>query len=114
MIDTVFFRDGERFTGFRASGHSGYAEHGSDIVCAAVSVLSCTCVNSLESVCGVIPEINANDDGLLAFTLPDTPDGQRAHDAQVLMAALHQGIADITGQYPQHVKLSIQERRDKP
>ena len=114
MIRTVFFREGKRYLGFQASGHSGYAEHGSDIVCAAVSVLSCTCVNSLESVCGVVPVITANEDGLLAFTLPDTPDERQAHDAQVLMAALHQGIADIAGQYPQHVKLSIQERRDKP
>ena len=114
MIEAVFFRKGERFTGFQASGHAGYADHGSDIVCAAVSVLGCACVNSLESVCGVIPAITANDDGILAFTLPDMPDEGQAHDAQVLMAALRQGIADIAGQYPQHVKLSIQERRDKP
>ena len=114
MIHAVFFRESERFTGFRASGHSGYAEHGSDIVCAAVSVLGCACVNSLESVCGVIPVITANEDGLLAFTLPDTPDQGQAHDAQVLMAALHQGLADLAGQYPKHVTLSIQERRDKP
>ena len=114
MIRTVFDREGGRFTGFRASGHAGYAEHGSDIVCAAVSVLGCTCVNSLESVCGVTPDIAANDDGLLAFTLPAPLDGQQAHDAQVLMAALHQGIADIARQYPRHVSLSIQERREKP
>ena len=114
MIEAVFFRNGERFIGFQASGHSGYAEHGSDIVCAAVSVLGCTCVNSLESVCGMVPIITANDDGLLAFTLPDPSGAGQAHDAQVLMRALHQGLTDIAGQYPQHVKVSIQERRDKP
>ena len=113
MIRAVFSREGERYTGFRASGHSGYAEAGSDIVCAAVSVLGCTCVNSLEAVCGVTPDITENDDGILAFTLPHPLDGQRAHDAQVLMAALHQGIADIARQYPRYVTLSIQERRDK-
>ena len=113
MIRTVFSCEGGRYTGFQASGHSGYAEHGSDIVCAAVSVLGCTCVNSLESVCGLIPEITANDDGLLAFTIPDAPDEAQAHDAQVLMASLHQGIADIARQYPRYVTLSIQERRDK-
>ena len=113
MIRAVFTREGERFTGFRASGHADYAEHGSDIVCAAVSVLGCTCVNSLETVCGLMPDITANDDGLLAFTIPHTPDPGQAHDAQVLMAALHQGIADVARQYPRHVTLSIQERRDK-
>ena len=106
MIHAVFFRDGERFTGFRASGHSGYAEHGSDIVCAAVSVLGCTCVNSLESVCGVTPDIAENDEGILTFTLPDQLGERQAHDAQVLMAALHQGISDVAQQYPKHVTLS--------
>ena len=112
MIRTVFCRDGLRYTGFEARGHSGYAEHGSDIVCAAVSVLGCTIVNSLESVCGVTPDIAENDEGILDFTLPHPLDEHRAHDAQVLMAALHQGIADIAQQYPRYVTLSIQERRD--
>lgn len=113
MIRAVFTREGERLTGFRASGHAGYAEHGSDIVCAAVSVLGCACVNSLESVCGVIPAITANQDGLLAFTLPPMPSEAQAHDAQVLMAALRQGVSDVARQYPQYVTLSIQERREK-
>ena len=112
MIRAVFNREGQRYTGFQASGHAGYADHGSDIVCAAVSVLGCTCVNSLESVCGVTPDIAANDDGILAFTLPHSLDDGQAHDAQVLMAALHQGIADVARQYPRYVTLSIQERRE--
>ncbi len=44
MITAALFRSGSRYTGFRASGHSGYAGEGQDIVCAAVSILGCTCV----------------------------------------------------------------------
>ena len=32
------------------NGHAGYDEHGYDIVCAAVSVLSCTAILGLQSV----------------------------------------------------------------
>ena len=112
MIKAVFSREGERLIGVRITGHSGYADHGSDIVCAAVSVLGCTCVNSLEAICGVTPQLNANDEGILDFTLPHSLDDRQTHDAQVLMATLRQGISDIVQQYPRHVTLSIQERRD--
>ena len=112
MIRAVFSREGERLTGVRIAGHSGFAEHGSDIVCAAVSVLGCACVNSLESVCGVTPRLLENDEGILDFTLPHPLDDQHSHDAQILMAALHQGLGDIARQYPRHLTLSIQERRD--
>ena len=37
-MTTISFRmEGERVSGFTAKGHSGYAEAGSDIVCAAVT-----------------------------------------------------------------------------
>ncbi len=35
------------------SGHAGYAEEGSDIICAAASILVYTLANSLERICGV-------------------------------------------------------------
>ena len=34
------------------SGHAGYAEEGSDIICAGASVLVFTLANSLERICG--------------------------------------------------------------
>ena len=108
MIRAVLYRDAEgQYTGYSAKGHSDYAEQGSDIVCAAVSVLGATCANSLESVCGIIPEIIENDDGVLHFTLPSpmTPDAM--HDAQILFGALHQGLADVAEQFPEDVQLSI-------
>lgn len=35
------------------SGHAGYAEEGSDIICAGASTLIYTLANSLERICGV-------------------------------------------------------------
>ena len=37
MTTVTFYTEGSRITGFDASGHSGYAEEGGDIVCAAVT-----------------------------------------------------------------------------
>ena len=49
MIDvTLFQNDSGDYVGFRMTGHAEYAEYGSDIVCAAVSVLVINTINSVE------------------------------------------------------------------
>ena len=112
MITAVLYREGKNLTGCRIEGHSGWANAGSDIVCAAVSILGCTCVNALESVCGVIPEITEYNEknGVLAFELPEMREDEN-EKAQILMGALRQGLDDLTAEYPQNVTFSIKERR---
>ena len=44
----VFKRLDGVYTGISCSGHAGYAEEGKDIVCAAISVLVNTALNSIE------------------------------------------------------------------
>ena len=39
MTRCEFFTEEDRITGFSVSGHSGYAEAGADIVCAAISAV---------------------------------------------------------------------------
>ena len=107
MISAILYQGTDGLTACRITGHSGQAEAGRDIVCAAVSILGCTCVNSLESVCGIIPEITENEDGVLAFQLPEMTPEENAR-AQILMGALKQGLTDLTDAYPHNVTLRIQ------
>ena len=49
MIQVEIIRDASKaYVGFSIKGHAGYAEHGQDIICAAVSVLAQNTVNSIE------------------------------------------------------------------
>ena len=108
MIRAVLRRDRDkRFTAFEINGHSGYADEGSDIVCSAVSVLATTCVNSLESVCGIQPTVEGGANGRLKAELPSDMTETQRHDAQVLLCALRQGLRDLTESYPKFVQLSI-------
>ena len=51
MIKISFFtNDDNEITGFDFSGHAGFAESGNDIVCAAVSALVFTTVNSIDQL----------------------------------------------------------------
>ena len=104
MISATLYLGEDGYTACRITGHSGQAEAGRDIVCAAVSILGCTCVNALESVCGIIPEITENDDGVLAFRLPEMTAEENAK-AQILMGALKQGLSDLAEEYPRNITL---------
>ena len=107
MISATLYHGTEGFAACRITGHSGLAEAGRDIVCAAVSILGCTCVNAMESVCGLVPIITENEEGTLAFLLPEMSPEENER-AQILMGALKQGLTDLEEAYPQHVKLTIQ------
>ncbi len=51
MIRITLFRQQNRWAGFCAEGHAGYAEEGEDIVCAAVYiVLTTNTVNAIETL----------------------------------------------------------------
>ena len=107
MISAVLYQGRDGLDACRITGHSGQAESGRDIVCAAVSILGCTCVNALESVCGIIPLVTENEEGLLAFQLPEITPEENAK-AQILMGALKQGLTDLADAYPRNVTLTIQ------
>ena len=107
MISAILYQGKDGFAACRITGHSGQAEAGRDIVCAAVSILGCTCVNALESVCGIIPLVTENDAGVLSFQLPEINPEENAK-AQILMGALKQGLTDLADSYPRNVKLTIQ------
>ena len=96
MTRALFFVDSDgRYKGFEIYGHTGYADEGEDIVCAAVSALSQNTVNSIEAFtedkfsCDV-------DDGRLRFCL--TNDYISA-ESQLLLNALVLGLENIEKAY---------------
>ncbi len=97
---------GANIQGLTVSGHAGFAQAGRDIVCAAVSVLVTTCINALESVAGVLPEVTQNDKtAVIALGLPKDLDEQQRHDAQVILRTALQGFEDLSLEYPKHLKI---------
>ena len=112
MTTVTLFAAQEMLVGFDCEGHAGYAPSGSDIVCAAVSALTATCANALESVANIQVKVERRPkDAFLQVLLPDNLTQEQLHDSQVLLKCLRQGIGDLASQYPKYVHLSIQEWR---
>lgn len=112
MTTVTLFLAHDIFCGFECVGHAGFAPSGSDIVCAAVSALTLTCANALESVANIQVKVKRRPkDAYLQVLLPESLTEEQRHDSQVLLKCLQQGIGDLAGQYPKHVQLSIKEWR---
>ena len=101
MIRFTLHSKGDLLTGFKCIGHADYAEEGSDIVCAAVSILTTTCANALETVAHVKPMVTASK-GKMIVALPDGC----GRDAQVIMQTLRQGIRDLAEEYSPYLVLN--------
>ena len=61
MIKVIFFKKGDSITGFELSGHSGYSDEGSDIVCSAVSSVAYMVANTITEIIGVDAAISLDD-----------------------------------------------------
>jgi uncharacterized protein YsxB (DUF464 family) len=89
----------------KACGHAGAGKTGSDIVCAAVSVLLRTAVRVLSGRKGVTANCGAPEPGLLFLEADYTAEGK-----DFLFAAgafLIEGIALVAEEYPENCRLTI-------
>lgn len=113
MVRVKVFRETSgRVTGFTASGHAGFATKGSDIVCAAVSVLTQTAVLALPRHAGVTPKVSIDDDsGWLECQLPDTLSAIDGERAQVILETMVTGISEVAREYSDFVTLKEVVRR---
>ncbi|MFB5191113.1 ribosomal-processing cysteine protease Prp [Alicyclobacillus fastidiosus] len=100
MIKFEILQQRDSVAGFRVKGHAGYADSGSDIVCAAVSVLVYNAINSCERFAGVA--LDVKDAGeTLTCQLPLHP----SESVRLLINSLFYGVEQVAEQYPEFVRL---------
>lgn len=110
MITFDFFlnQDG-LIRGFQSEGHADAGEYGYDIVCSAVSALSISTANAIESLTQAQMTEEADDEGgFLKVML--TPQSEDDHDAQLLMKSLRLGISQMADSYPDNIRIRHIER----
>lgn len=107
MIQVTVYRGSEHITGILIQGHAGYAKYGSDIVCAAVSVLALNAFNSIEqftddAFTGQVEEQN----GLFELHFS----GSVSPNSQLLMDSLVLGLQSIQESYgKKYIRIRFEE-----
>lgn len=106
MIAVKFFKLNGDIMAVECSGHAGYAEEGSDIICAAVSTVVQTAVLGLISVAGLnIGYKVIETKGYLKATLPSKMSEKERHDADIILKTLYLGLSDLYEGYSDFINL---------
>ena len=94
----------DRITGFSVSGHSGYAEHGSAIVCAAVSAVVTMAEATINEVCGAKAKVRVKEeDARVTLTLPASCDEEEA--VQAVLAGMMLTLCSMRDDYPDYIEV---------
>ena len=104
MTRCEFFTEGERITGFSVSGHSGYAEAGADIVCAAVSAVVTMAEATINDVLGAKAKVRVKDEqARITLTLPVSCDEEET--VQAVLAGMMITLAGMRDDYPDYIEV---------
>ncbi len=100
MITVKFFTRSGEVRGFEVKGHSGLAERGEDILCAAVSSACYMTVNTLTEVLKVKADTEVNEDGYMKVLVSDVTE-----EAQNLLRGFSLHIRELAKDYRKNLKV---------
>ena len=94
----------DRITGFSVSGHSGYAEAGADIVCAAISTAVTMAETTINDVCGAKAKVRVKEeDARVTLTLPASCDEEET--VQAVLAGFMLTLINLRDDYPDYIEV---------
>ena len=106
MIQISIERVATRVINVTISGHSGFARHGKDIVCAAVSAVSYTCLLGLMRFSKESVEYEVDEKtGYLRFTVPKGGNDEETGIIDAIVETMLIGLKDIETGYKNCVKV---------
>ena len=104
MTKVEIFNQSGRINGFAVSGHSGYGEAGSDIVCAAVTsaVTMAECI--INDVLGNHANTKVKDaEPRITLTLPAACDDEDA--VQAVLTGFMLSMCSLRDEYPDYIEV---------
>lgn len=103
MIRAVFYKKNGGFAGFHINGHSGYAEEGSDIVCASVSSAAMLTANTVTDFFRADAKVNVRDN---LFEIMLNTHCERSEE---LIESLYVHLGFISQDYEGTISISVME-----
>ena len=110
-MTTITFRtEGDRITGFDSQGHSGYAEEGADIVCAAISSTIDLVIATVNDVLGLAASVKVREeDASVSLRLPGGLGQTAESTCQALLTGLMLYFTELHDAYPENIEVLEEE-----
>lgn len=109
MTKVEIFRKNGNIIGYKASGHSGYSEQGSDIICSAISTSLQMTLIGIQEILKLRVDFKIND-GFLDVDLKNISQ-DKLTQTNILTEAMAIFLKELTKQYPKYIRLV--EKEDK-
>ena len=103
MTKVEIFRKNGNIIGYKASGHSGYSEQGSDIICSAISTSLQMTLIGIQEVLKLKVDFKIND-GFLDVDLKNIS-LDKLTQTNILTEAMAIFLKELTKQYPKYIRL---------
>ena len=104
MTKCEFFTQDDRITGFSVSGHSGYAEAGQDIVCAAITTAVTMAEAIINDVCGAKAKVRVKEeDARITLTLPTSCDEEET--VQAVLSGMMLTLISLREEYEDYIEV---------
>ncbi|MBQ9742859.1 MAG: ribosomal-processing cysteine protease Prp [Ruminococcus sp.] len=104
MISVCFIRSSGSLTGFELSGHSGFAQEGSDIVCAAVSSAAYMTANTVTEILGLPAQLSV-DEAFMSMKLST----KNAMKAQDVLRGFELHLMELSQQFNSNITVNYSE-----
>ena len=106
MIVAAFYTEGARITGFQVSGHSGWADEGNDIVCAAVTGAVRLVETTVNDVLGLGAAVKVHKaSARISLRVPGGLSETDEHAVQGLLSGLMLYFAQLHDEYPENIEV---------
>jgi ribosomal protein L21 len=109
MTKVEIFRKNGSIVGYKASGHSGYSEQGSDIICSAISTSLQMTLAGIQEVLKLEPKFKIND-GFLDVDLKDISQNKFT-EINILTESMALFLKELAKQYPKYIRLVEKEEK---
>ena len=109
MTKVEIFRKNGNIIGYKASGHSGYSEQGSDIICSAISTSLQMTLIGIQEILKLKVDFKIND-GFLDVDLKNISQNKLTQ-TNILTESMAIFLKELTKQYPKYIRLV--EKEDK-
>ena len=104
MVTASFHLEGSRIVGFTVKGHSGLAEAGADVLCAAATSAVRLTECAVNDVLGLGAAVKVKDaDASISLKLPGGLGQTAESTCQTLLAALMVYLTQLSEEYPENI-----------
>ena len=116
MTTVVFYKTGGVFYGFEEQGHTGYAESGDDVLCAALSSMTMLLINAIEVsyACDVDYKIDEKTTDIRVIAKSALPKYEKDEKKQFAVSGLIQAyffqLMDLVEEYYEYLDVKEIER----